>query len=142
MKVDISQDQGKEIVKLEPTDPKIVYVPQYNPDQVLRDDDHDNHRERRTTTTTTTTGAAAPATSTSSNTTTVVKEKEGVSTGTAVLIGLLSFGAGMAVGAAINSNNYYYPAWGYGGVWYGRATLLSAALSPGVLRRLARRIWI
>ena len=49
----------------------------------------------------------------------MVKEKEGVSTGTAVMIGLLSFGAGIAVGAAINNNNYYYPAWGYGGVWYG-----------------------
>src|SRR6516164_8880820 len=47
------------------------------------------------------------------------KRKKGGSTGSAVLIGLLSFGAGMAVGAAINSNNYYYPAWGYGGVWYG-----------------------
>ena len=25
----------------------------------------------------------------------------------------------MAVGAAINNNTYYYPAWGHGGVWYG-----------------------
>ena len=36
------------------------------------------------------------------------------------MIGLLSFGAGIAVGAAISSNNYYYPRWGYGGVYYGR----------------------
>src|SRR6202034_2314811 len=44
----------------------------------------------------------------------------GVSTGTAVAIGLLSFGVGMAVGSAINRNNYYpYPAWGYGGIYYG-----------------------
>ena len=35
------------------------------------------------------------------------------------MIGLLSFGAGIAVGMAINNNNYYYPRWGYGHVYYG-----------------------
>ena len=119
MKVDVKQDQGKQVVQLEPTDPKVIYVPQYNPDQVFSTTTTTTTANGVTTTTTTTTGAAAPTTSTSTNSTTVVKEKEGVSTGTAVLIGLLSFGAGMAVGAAINSNNYYYPAWGHGGVWYG-----------------------
>jgi hypothetical protein len=49
----------------------------------------------------------------------VQQQSSGVSTGTAVMIGLLSFGAGIALGAAINNNNYYYPAWGHGGVWYG-----------------------
>jgi hypothetical protein len=122
MKVDVKEDQGKQVVALEPTDPKVVYVPQYNPDQVFGTTTTTTTANGVTTTTTTTTGPAgstAPTTSTSSNSTTVVKEKEGVSTGTAVLIGLLSFGAGMAVGAAISNNNYYYPAWGYGGVWYG-----------------------
>ena len=117
MTVDVKQDQGKQIVQLEPTNPKVIYVPQYNPDQVFGTTTTTTTANGVTTTTTTTTGAAAPPPST--NTTTVVKEKEGVSTGTAVLIGLLSFGAGMAVGSAINSNTYYYPAWGYGGVWYG-----------------------
>jgi len=119
MTVDVKQDQGKQVVQLEPTDPKVIYVPQYNPDQVFGTTTTTTTANGVTTTTTTTTGAAAPATSTSTNSTTVVKEKEGVSTGTAVLIGLLSFGAGMAVGAAINNNTYYYPAWGHGGVWYG-----------------------
>lgn len=119
MTVDVKQDQGKQVVQLEPTNPKVIYVPQYNPDQVFGTTTTTTTANGVTTTTTTTTGAAAPAASTSTNSTTVVKEKEGVSTGTAVLIGLLSFGAGMAVGAAINSNNYYYPAWGHGGVWYG-----------------------
>lgn len=38
-----------------------------------------------------------------------------------MLTSLISFGVGMAVGAAIsNNNNYYpYPAWGYHGVYYG-----------------------
>ena len=119
MTVDVKQDQGKQVVQLEPTDPKVIYVPQYNPDQVFSTTTTTTTANGVTTTTTTTTGAAAPTTSTSTNSTTVVKEKEGVSTGTAVLVGLLSFGAGMAVGAAINSNTYYYPAWGHGGVWYG-----------------------
>ena len=117
MKVDVTQDNGQQVVELKPTDPKVVYVPQYNPDQVF---------QTTTTTTkpdgtviTTTTGPASTAPATTTSTTTVVKEKEGVSTGTAVLIGLLSFGAGIAVGSAINNNNYYYPAWGYGGVYYG-----------------------
>jgi Protein of unknown function (DUF3300) len=114
MKVNVTQDQGQQVVELAPGDPKTVYVPQYDPSQV--------YGSTTTTTTsggtTTTTSGAAPVSSSSSNTT-VVQEKSGVSTGTAVLIGLLSFGAGIAVGAAINNNNYYYPAWGHGGVWYG-----------------------
>jgi hypothetical protein len=112
MKVDVTQDNGQQVVELTPANPKVVYVPQYDPGQVFQ----------TTTTTkpdgtviTTTTGPAPTTTST----TTVVQQKSGVDTGTAVMIGLLSFGAGIAVGAAINRNNYYYPAWGYGGVYYG-----------------------
>jgi hypothetical protein len=117
MTVDVKQDQGKEIVELKPTDPKVVYVPQYDPARVYSTTTTTTTPGGTTTTTTTTN---APATSSSSSSTTVVQQqKSGVSTETAVLIGLLSFGAGIAVGKAINSNNYYYPAWGYGGVWYG-----------------------
>jgi len=119
MKVDVKQENGQQVVQLEPTDPKVVYVPQYNPDQVYSQTTTTTTRDGTTTTTTTTTGTA-PVTSTSSTNTVVVQQqKSGVDTGTAVLIGLLSFGAGMAVGAAINNNNYYYPAWGYGGIYYG-----------------------
>src|SRR5271165_829695 len=96
MAVNVTQDQGNEVVELKPTDPKVVYVPQYDPDQVFN-------------------SAPAPA----SNTTVVQQQSSGVSTQSAVLIGLLSFGAGIAIGRAISNNNYYYPRWGYGGVWYG-----------------------
>jgi hypothetical protein len=116
MKVDVTQDQGQQVVELKPTDPKVVYVPQYNPDQVFQTTTTTTRPDGTVTTTTT---GPAPTATTSTNTTTVVQEKSGVSTGTAVLIGLLSFGAGVAVGNAISSNNYYYPAWGYGGVYYG-----------------------
>jgi uncharacterized protein DUF3300 len=116
MKVDVKQDAGTQVVELKPTDPKIVYVPQYNPDQVFRTTTTTT-TSGGTTTTTTTTSGTPPATT---NSTTVVQQQSsGVSTGTAVMIGLLSFGAGIAVGSAISSNNYYYPAWGHGGVWYG-----------------------
>jgi hypothetical protein len=118
MKVDVTQSNGQQVVELKPADPKVVYIPQYNPEQVFQTTTTTTTRPDGTVTSTTTTTGPAPATS-SSNTTTVVKEKEGVSTGTAVMIGLLAFGAGIAVGTAINRNNYYYPAWGYGGVWYG-----------------------
>src|SRR5215470_6759317 len=118
MKVDVTQDNGQQVVKLEPTDPKVIYVPQYNPDQVFQTTTTTTRPDGTVTTTTTTSGPAA-ATSTSSSTTVVQQQSSGVSTGTAVMIGLLSFGAGIALGAAINNNNYYYPSWGYGGVWYG-----------------------
>jgi len=118
MKVDVAQSNGQQVVELKPADPKVVYIPQYNPEQVFQTTTTTTTRPDGTVTSTTTTIGPAPATS-SSNTTTVVKEKEGVSTGTAVMIGLLAFGAGIAVGSTINSNHYYYPAWGYGGVWYG-----------------------
>jgi len=118
MKVDVTQQQGQQVVQLEPTNPKVVYVPQYDPQQVFSTTTTTTNANGTTTTTTTTN---APATS-SSNTVVVQQQPQqqsGVSTGTAVMIGLLSFGAGIALGAAINNNNYYYPAWGYGGVYYG-----------------------
>jgi uncharacterized protein DUF3300 len=118
MKVDVKQDQGQQVVELKPPDTKTVYIPQYDPAQVYGTTTTTTTSGGTSTTTTTTTGAA-PGTTVVNNNTTVVKEKEGVSTGTAVMIGLLAFGAGVAVGSAVSSNHYYYPAWGYGGVWYG-----------------------
>lgn len=116
MKVDVTQQNGQQVVQLEPTNPKVVYVPQYDPQKVYSTTTTTTNADGSSTTTTTTSG---PAPITSTNTTTVVEKQSGVSTGSAVLIGLLSFGAGIAVGAAINNNNYYYPSWGYGGVYYG-----------------------
>jgi Protein of unknown function (DUF3300) len=118
MKVDVKQDQGQQVVELKPPDTRTVYIPQYDPAQVYGTTTTTT-TGGGTTTTTTTTAGAAPGTTVVNNNNTVVKEKEGVSTGTAVMIGLLAFGAGVAVGSAVSSNHYYYPAWGYGGVWYG-----------------------
>jgi hypothetical protein len=116
MTVDVKQDQGAQVVELTSPDPKVVYVPQYDPTRVFSTTTTTTSPNGTTTTTTT---SSAPATSSGSSTVVVQQQKSGVSTESAVLIGLLSFGAGIAVGMAINRNNYYYPAWGYGGVWYG-----------------------
>ena len=99
-------DNGQPYVEIQPADPKVVYVPQYNPVTIYN-----------TQAAPAPAPAAAPAQSTTTTTTTT--EKSGVSTGTAIAIGLLSFGVGMAVGSAIsNNNNYYpYPAWGYHSVY-------------------------
>ena len=95
-------DDGKSYIEIVPTDPKVIYVPVYNPVNVY-----------------VTNPTPAPAAVT--NTTVVVQktEQSGVSSGTAVGIGLLSFGIGMAVGASINNSYYPYPMWGYGGMYYG-----------------------
>jgi Protein of unknown function (DUF3300) len=90
-------DNGQPYVEIQPANPQVVYVPQYNPVTIYN--------------------TPAPSTVV---VTQPAPASTGVSTGSAVAIGLLSFGVGMAVGAAINRNNYYpYPSWGYGGVYYG-----------------------
>jgi hypothetical protein len=89
--VEEKTEKGVTYVEVKPADPQIVYVPQYNAQAVY-------------------TQPAPPATSSS----TVVEDDDDSD----VLAGLLLFGAGMAVGAAIN-NSYCYPSWGYGAVYMG-----------------------
>jgi Protein of unknown function (DUF3300) len=99
-------DNGEKYVAIQPADPKVVYVPQYNPVTIYNNP-----------------APAAPA----QTTTTTTEEKSGVSTGTAVAIGLLSFGVGMAVGSTFNDNYYPYPAWGYSSVYVARRPYYPAA---------------
>jgi hypothetical protein len=49
---------------------------------------------------------------------TVYVQQSGPTTGDVVAASVISFGLGIAVGAMFSSNNYYYPRWGYGGVYY------------------------
>ena len=98
-------DNGQPYVEIKPADPQVVYVPQYNPVTIYN------------TPAPTTIVVTQPAATTTSTTT---QASSGVSTGSAVAIGLLSFGVGMAIGSAMHQDNYYpYPAWGYGGVYHG-----------------------
>jgi hypothetical protein len=106
MTVATQSDNGQQYVEIKPADPKVVYVPQYNPVTIYNTPAPAAPAP----------AAAAPATTTTTTTT----EKSGVSTGAAIGIGLLSFGVGMAIGNAMHNDDYYpYPSWGYGGMYYG-----------------------
>jgi hypothetical protein len=89
--VEEKTEQGVTYVEVKPSDPQIVYVPQYDAQAAYT--------------------TPAPAATSSA---TVVDDDDDSN----VLAGLLLFGAGMAVGAAIN-NSYCYPSWGYGAVYMG-----------------------
>ena len=76
---------GQEVIVIEPTNPQVVYVPQYNPTTVY-----------------------------TQPTSTTVVVQESSSSGDAVAAGLIGFTAGIAIGAAMD-NNYYYGPYGWGG---------------------------
>ena len=80
---------GQEVIVIEPTNPQVVYVPQYNPTTVY----------------------------TQPTSTTVVVQEDS-SSDAAVAAGLIGFTAGIAMGAAMDNNYYYGPyGWGYGGAY-------------------------
>jgi hypothetical protein len=96
--VEHKTDAGKEVIEVKPADPKVVYVPQYDPTIIY------------TTPPPTPGPAPAPAPAPQPST---------VSTSTAIAGGLLAFGVGVLVGSAINNNDSYYPHYGPGAVYYG-----------------------
>jgi uncharacterized protein DUF3300 len=79
---------GQEVIVIEPTNPQVIYVPQYNAQTVY----------------------VAPTTTT---TTVVVKDNSA----DAAVAGMVGFTAGIVIGAAVN-NNYYYGPYGYHGGGY------------------------
>ncbi len=79
---------GQEVIVIEPTNPQIIYVPQYNTEVVY---------------------TQAP--------TTVVVVEDDDDAGEAVAAGLIGFTAGIAIGAAMD-NNYYYGPYGWRGGAY------------------------
>lgn len=92
--VETKTENNKVIVEVKPADPKVVYVPTYDPQAVYT--------------------TPPPATTTTTTTTT-----DTVSTGTAVAAGLFAFGIGVLIGNAMDDDDYCYPHWGYGAVYYG-----------------------
>ncbi len=89
--VETKTENNKVIVEVKPADPQVIYVPQYDPQVVY---------------------TTPPAT------TTTTTQSSGVSTGAAVAGALLAFGVGIMVGNAFH-DDYYYPHWGYGSVYFG-----------------------
>ena len=86
-------EAGQQVIVIEPTNPQIVYVPQYNTQVVY----------------------------TQPPTTTVVVQEDDDS-GAAVAAGLIGFTAGIAIGAAVDNNYYYGPyGWRGGGYMYNDA---------------------
>jgi hypothetical protein len=91
-KVETKVENDKTIIEVQPANPQVIYVPQYNPQVVY----------------TTPPPPPPPASSTGT-----------VSTGAAVAGGLVAFGVGMLIGSAIHSDSYCYPHWGAGVVYVG-----------------------
>ena len=81
---------GQQVIVIEPANPQVVYVPQYNAQTVY--------------------------TPTTTSTTVVVKEDDD-DADAAVAAGLIGFTAGIAIGAAID-NDYYYGPYGWRGGAY------------------------
>jgi len=86
---------GEQVIVIEPTNPQIIYVPQYNTQVVY---------------------TQPPVT----NTTVIVQEDNDAEV--AVAAGLIGFTAGIAIGAAMDNNYYYGPyGWHGGGYMYNDA---------------------
>ena len=81
---------GEKAIVIEPANPQVVYVPQYNPTTVY---------------------------TTAPSSTTVVVQQESSSTGAAVAGAAVGFAAGIAIGAAFD-NDYYYGPRGWHGAPY------------------------
>ena len=111
LKVETEKQGDQNVIVVVPSDPKVVYVPQYDPVAV--------YAPPPAVIPPPTTVAAATAVTT---TTTVTPVQEGHSTGTLVMTGLLAFGAGMLVNEVFDDDDDYYrygPNYGYGGMYYG-----------------------
>jgi hypothetical protein len=82
----VTSSSGQQVIVIEPANPQVVYVPQYNATTVY-----------------------TPATTSN---TVVIKEDD--DSDAAVAAGLIGFTAGIALGAAMD-NDYYYGPYGWGG---------------------------
>jgi hypothetical protein len=90
-------ENGTQAIVIEPANPQVVYVPQYNPQVVYTN---------------------PPPTTT----TIVVKEEEDNTTEAAIAGAMVGFGIGIAIGAAVDNDYYYGP---YG--WYGGPAMYNDA---------------
>ena len=122
LKVEEKREDGKEVIAVTPPDPKVVYVPQYDPQAAYSAAAVRPPPPGTTVTTTTATGttsttsattAAAPTTSSSAT------ENKGHSTESLIATGLLAFGAGMLVNEIFDDDDNWYHSSYYGPMWHG-----------------------
>jgi len=82
-----------DIIRIEPAQAEVIYVPEYNPETVYVEQAPEYVEE--------------------------VPQEEGVSTGTAIAVGALAFGAGLAIGSWLNRDYDYYGDYGSGPYYHG-----------------------
>ena len=97
MSVSTETQNNQEVIIVQPAQPEVVYVPQYDPATVYT--------------------TPPPAQTQTTQTTTTTEESSGHSTGALVATGLLAFGAGIVVNEVFSDDDddYYYPNYGYYG---------------------------
>ena len=97
-------DSGQEVIVIEPANPQIVYVPQYNTQVVY------------------TQAPSNPAPAPAPSNTTVIVEDDDDDAEMAIAAGLIGFTAGVVIGASMNNGYYYGPyGWHGGGYMYAEA---------------------
>lgn len=127
LKVETETQDGKEIIKVDPPSPEVVYVPKYDPQAVYAPPPAtipppstiNVTPAAGTTTTVTTSGTTTTVASTPTTTTT---EEKGHSTGALITTGLLAFGAGILVNEVFDDDDdwdHYGPNYYGGGMYYG-----------------------
>jgi len=97
MKVTTEEQNSEQVIVVEPANPEVVYVPQYNPTAAYT--------------------TPAPVAATPSTTTVIQDDGDDYSGGEMVATGLLAFGAGILVNEVFSDDDdddYYSPNWGYG----------------------------
>jgi hypothetical protein len=104
MKVVTEERNDQPVIVVQPANPEVIYVPQYNPTTVY-----------------TTPAPAVTTVPAATTSTTTIVDNDGYSGGEMITAGLLAFGAGILVNEVFDDDdddNYYSPNWGYGGGGY------------------------
>jgi hypothetical protein len=103
MKVVTEERNDQPVIVVQPANPEVVYVPQYNPTTVY-----------------TTPAPAVTTVPAATTSTTTIVDNDGYSGGEMITAGLLAFGAGILVNEVFDDDDddYYSPNWGYGGGGY------------------------
>lgn len=125
LKVETETQDGKEVIKVAPPSPEVVYVPKYDPVAVYAPPP----ATIPSPSTVVVSGAAPGTTVTTQGTTTVVTapaatttEEKGHSTEALITTGLLAFGAGILINEAFDDDwDDYGPNYYHGGMYYGGA---------------------
>jgi hypothetical protein len=127
LKVETETQDGKEVIKVAPPSPEVVYVPKYDPVAVYAPPP----ATIPPPSTVVVSGAAPGTTVTTQGTTTVVTapaatttttEEKGHSTEALITTGLLAFGAGILINEAFDDDwDDYGPNYYHGGMYYGGA---------------------